>query len=122
MLVPSLHSRYLLHHYYELVRLLISLLPHLVYKTLLRHTSLLLAILNLLDLGIYKFSQVCLIYLVNSPSSQTPMEFIISRTNDIINVACCIKEYISFHIYCFNNEAQSLHAFAFRLEHFLVYA
>ena len=42
--------------------------------------------------------------------------------NDIINVVCCEKEHINFHIVCFNNEAQSLHTFVFRLEHFLIYA
>ena len=39
MLVPSLQSHYFLLRYYELVRLLVSLLPNLRYKFLLWHTS-----------------------------------------------------------------------------------
>ena len=39
MLVPSLQSHYFFLRYYELVRLLVSLLPNLRYKFLLWHTS-----------------------------------------------------------------------------------
>ena len=98
MLVPSLHGHYSFHYYYELVRLLISHLSNLGYKSLLWHTSSLLCFKYPILKNLWVLPGMLNITLIYSPCSMDPSgTFTISCVNDIAIVVCCVREHIDYH-------------------------
>ena len=98
MLVPSLHGHYSFHCYYELVRLLISHLSNLGYKSLLWHTSSLLCFKYQILKNLWVLPGILNITLIYSPCSTDPGgTFTISRFNDIAIVVCYVEDHIDYH-------------------------
>ena len=101
MLVPSFHGHYSFHYYYELVRLLISPLSNLGYKSLLWHTSSLLCFKYPVLKNLWVLPGMLNITLIYSPCSIDPdSTFTISCIIDIAIVVCCEEEHIDYyHLY-----------------------
>lgn len=100
MLVPLLHGHYSLHHYYELVQPLISLLPNLGYKSLFRHTSSLRCFKSLILKNLWVLPGMLNITLIYSPCSIDPNStFTISRINDIVIIVYGEKEHIDYYYF-----------------------
>ena len=98
MLVPLLHGHYSLHHYYELVRLLINLLPNLGYKSLFWHTSSLQCFKSPVLKNLWVLPGMLNITMIYSPCSIDPdSTFTISRINDIAIVVCGEEEHIDYY-------------------------
>ena len=98
MLVPLLHGHYSLHHYYELVRLLINLLSNLGYKSLFQHTPSLQCFKPPILKNLWVLPGILNITLIYSPCSMDPgSTFTISRISDIAIIVCGERKHIDYY-------------------------
>ena len=98
MLVPSFHGHYSFHYYYELVRLLISLLPHLVYKNLLWYTSSCWCFKPLILKNLWVLPGMLNTTMIYSPCSIDPgVTLTVSRFIDTAVIVYCLEENINYH-------------------------